>query len=96
MKKNKQLKQIPDFKSEDDEREFWAKNDSTDFIDWDDAQEVKFPNLKFSNERISLRLPLWLLEDIKIAANKRDVPYQSFIKMILAREIEKENKRTSL
>jgi len=89
--KNK-LKPIPKFKNEDEEREFWAVADTSEYFDYSKFRHVKFPNLKLSTERISLRLPLWLLEDIKIAANKKDVPYQSFIKMILAEKLEKERK----
>jgi predicted DNA binding CopG/RHH family protein len=82
-KKIKKLKKLPKFKNEDEEREFWDKADSTEYFDWSKAKRVKFPNLKPSTETISLRLPLGLLEDIKIQANKRDIPYQSYIKTIL-------------
>jgi predicted DNA binding CopG/RHH family protein len=82
-------KPIPIFKTEEEEEEFWSNNDSTDYIDWDNAKHVRFSNLKPSTKTISLRLPQILLEDIKIMANKRDVPYQSMIKMMLADLIEK-------
>ncbi|MGA6943831.1 MAG: BrnA antitoxin family protein [Pseudolabrys sp.] len=77
---NKKLKSIPKFRSEAEERRFWETHDSSDFIDWTKAQRLRFPNLKPSTTAISLRLPVTLLERIKVAANKRDVPYQSLIK----------------
>jgi predicted DNA binding CopG/RHH family protein len=83
----KKLKPIPAFKSEAEERKFWETHDSADFIDLSKAQRVRFPNLKPSTTTISIRLPLGLLEQIKIAANKRDVPYQSLIKMWLAEKV---------
>lgn len=89
MKKQKQqLKPIPVFKSEDDERKFWDSADTTEYFDMDNVRLVRFPNLKYSTESISLRLPVSLLDDIKIMANKIDVPYQSFIKMILADKVQ--------
>jgi len=81
------LKSIPVFKSEADERKFWETHDSTDYVDWSKAERVSFPNLKPSTTAISIRLPSGLLEQIKIAANKRDVPYQSLIKMWLAEKV---------
>lgn len=78
------LKAIPSFKSEAEERKFWETHDSTDYVDWSKAQRARFPNLKPSTTAISIRLPSDLLERIKVAANKRDVPYQSLIKMWLA------------
>jgi predicted DNA binding CopG/RHH family protein len=81
------LKSIPAFKSGAEERKFWETHDSTDYIDWSKAERVRFPNLKPSTTAISIRLPLGLLEQIKIAANKRDVPYQSLIKMWLAEKV---------
>lgn len=82
------LKPIPAFKNEAEERKFWETHDSTDYIDWSKATPARFPNLKPSTTAISLRLPVSLLEQIKIAANKRDVPYQSLIKMWLAEKVE--------
>lgn len=82
------LKPIPTFKSEAEERKFWETHDSTDYVDWSKATRARFPNLKPSTTAISLRLPVSLLEQIKIAANKRDVPYQSLIKMWLAEKVE--------
>jgi predicted DNA binding CopG/RHH family protein len=76
------------FKSELEERAFWEKADSTAHMDWSKAKRVSFPNLKPSTRSISLRLPEGLLEQIKIAANKRDVPYQSLIKVWLSEKIQ--------
>ena len=81
---NKNPKAIPKFKNEADERRFWEANDSSAHIDWSKAERVRLPNLKPSTTSISLRLPVSLLDSIKIAANKRDVPYQSLIKTWLA------------
>jgi len=89
--KKKKLKAIPRFRNEDEERDFWAKVDSSEYFDFSKFRRAKFSNLKISTERISLRLTKGMLEDIKVAANKRDVPYQSFIKMVLAKEMEREN-----
>ncbi|MEK7458350.1 MAG: BrnA antitoxin family protein [Patescibacteria group bacterium] len=80
---NKQLKPLPRFANEDEERTFWDTHDSTEYIDWNAAKKVSFPNLKPTSKTITLRLPINLLETIKIEANKRDVPYQSYIKMKL-------------
>ena len=82
------LKPIPAFKSEAEERKFWETHDSTDYIDWSNVERVRFPKLKPSTTAISIRLPLGLLEQIKIAANKRDVPCQSLIKVWLAEKVE--------
>jgi predicted DNA binding CopG/RHH family protein len=89
------MKKIPRLKSEAEEREFWAKADSTDYIDWSKAKKVVFPNLKPSLRTISLRLPESMLEELKRLANKHDVPYQSLIKLFLAERIEKELKSAS-
>jgi len=86
----KKLKKIPKFKNEDDEREFWSKNDSNKYIDWPKAKRANFPNLKPSTKTISLRLPEHLIEGLKSLANKRDVPYQSLIKIILKERIDQE------
>lgn len=89
--KTKKFKTIPKFKSEDDEREFWATHDTTAYFDTDHPIiNPVFPNLKFSSVSISLRLPVSLLDQIKTMANKRDVPYQSFVKTILADRIRAE------
>ena len=84
---NKKLKSIPKFRSEAVERRFWETHASSDYVDWSKAERVRFPSLKPSTTAISIRLPLGLLEQIKIAANKRDVPYQSLIKMWLAEKV---------
>ena len=84
----KKLRPIPTFKSEAQERKFWETHDTADYLDWSKAERVRFPNLKPSTATISIRLPVSLLEQIKIAANKRDVPYQSLIKMWLAEKVE--------
>ncbi len=81
------LKPVPTFKNEAEERKFWETHDSTDYVDWSKATRARFPNLKPSTQAISIRLPVSLLEQIKIAANKRDVPYQSLIKMWLAEKV---------
>lgn len=80
-------KKIPKFKNEAVERAFWEKNDSSEYVDWKQAQRVAMPNLKPSTKTISLRLPEGLLESIKIEANKRDIPYQSLIKALLAENV---------
>lgn len=84
---SKQLKPIPEFASEAEEREFWRTHDSTEYVDWSKAERASFPNLKPSTQSISLRLPVSLLERIKIEANKRDVPYQSLMKVWLAEKV---------
>ena len=88
----KKLKKINKFKNEDEERKFWSKADSSEYIDWKKSKKIGFPNLKPSTKTISLRLPESTLEGIKILANKRDVPYQSLIKIILKERIDTELK----
>ena len=80
----KPRKTLPQFKTETEERNFWETQDSTQYVDWSKAQRLRLPNLKPSTQAISLRLPLSLLEQIKMEAHKRDVPYQSLIKVWLA------------
>jgi len=80
---SKHLKTIPKFASEVEDRQFWETHDSTDFLDWDNAQSVVLVNLKPTTKTISLRLPQHLLDSIKAAANAQDVPYQSLIKIWL-------------
>jgi len=82
------LKPIPEFRNEDEEREFWAEHDSADYLDWSKAQRVVFPNLKPSTRTISLRLPESMLNELRLLANKRDVPYQSLIKILLQESID--------
>jgi predicted DNA binding CopG/RHH family protein len=83
-------KPIPGFKNEDAEREFWAKHDSTEFIDWRKGKRATLPNLKPSSQTISLRLPKPMLARLKQLANKRDVPYQSLLKMFVAERLKRE------
>ena len=85
---SRKRKPIPSFKSEAEERAFWETHDSTEYVDWSRAERVRLPNLKPSTKAISLRLPLDLLERIKVAANKRDAPYQSLIKVWLSEKLD--------
>ena len=80
-------KALPKFKNEGAEREFWAKHDSADFIDWRRAKRLTLPNLRPSSQTISLRLPRPMLDRLKVLANKRDVPYQSLLKMFVAERL---------
>lgn len=84
---SRKLKQPPQFRSEAEERAFWETHDSTGFVDWSKAQLAHFPHLKPTTTSISLRLPISLLEQIRIAANKRDIPYQSLIKTWLSEKV---------
>jgi predicted DNA binding CopG/RHH family protein len=90
MPERESLKPLPKFETEDEEREFWATHDSTEYVDWSRAQVATFSRLKPSTQTISLRLPGMLLENLKMLANKRDVPYQSLLKIFLAERIEQE------
>jgi len=83
-------KKIPKFENEDQERDFWASHDSTEYLGWEKARRIKFPNLKPSTRTISIRLPESMLDDLKMLANKRDVPYQSLLKIYLAERIREE------
>jgi len=85
------LKKLPTFQSEAQERAFWEKHDSSDYVDWLKAETISLPNLKPSTKTISLRLPETLLDRIKIEANKRDMPYQSLIKVWLMEDVKKKN-----
>jgi predicted DNA binding CopG/RHH family protein len=85
----RKLKPVPAFSDEADERQFWECHDSADYVNWDKAEQVRLPRLKPSSTAISLRLPVPLLERIKVAANKRDVPYQSLIKTWLSEKVGK-------
>jgi predicted DNA binding CopG/RHH family protein len=86
-------KPIPRFASEEKEQEFWDEHDSTEYVDWSEARPVVLANLQPSTKTISLRLPEHMLEELKLLANKRDVPYQSLLKVFLAERIEAELKR---
>jgi predicted DNA binding CopG/RHH family protein len=79
---------VPVFASEAEERRFWESHDSTGHVDWSRAERVQLPNLRSSTTSISLRMPVSLLERIKTAAHKRDVPYQSLIKIWLAEKLD--------
>jgi predicted DNA binding CopG/RHH family protein len=81
---------LPQFASEEEERDFWAEHDSAEYVDWSRAERVVLPNLKPSTTTISLRLPDHMLNDIKMIANKRDVPYQSLMKSFLADRLDDE------
>lgn len=83
-------KQIPKFRNEEEERTFWAARDSTEYVDWSKAKRAVFPNLKPSTRTISLRLPESMIAALKLLANKRDVPYQSLLKVFLAEKVEEE------
>lgn len=88
--RNQKPKQIPKFKTEDGEREFWAAHDSAEYLDWSKAKKLRFTKLRPSVRSISLRLPEALLERIKILANRNDIPYQSLMKVYLSERVEKE------
>jgi len=83
----KPLKKIPKFRNEKEEKDFWRKNDSTEYLDFTGAGRVDMPNLKPSTKSISIRLPESLLQRLKVIANKKDIPYQSLIKVYLAEKI---------
>ncbi|MDX2507744.1 MAG: BrnA antitoxin family protein [Gammaproteobacteria bacterium] len=83
-------KKLPNFETEDQEREFWSKSDSTEYIDWSKSKKTTLPNLKPSTKKISLRLPETMIDELKLLANKRDVPYQSLLKIFLSEKIDQE------
>ena len=85
-------KKIPEFRNEEEEFEFWSKADSTEYLDWSTAKRARFPNLKPTLRTISVRLPVAMVEDLKILANQRDVPYQSLLKIFLAERVEEERR----
>ena len=85
-------KRVPRFRSEDEEREFWSRHDSSEYIDWHQAKRVGFPSLKPSLKSISIRLPESMIEELKVIANKKDVPYQSLVKMYLSEKLREESK----
>ena len=86
----RKLKKVPKFRSEKEELEFWATHDSTEYIDYSKAKGVLFPNLKPSTRSISIRLPESLIEHLKVLDNKKDIPYQSLLKMLLIEKVEEE------
>ena len=83
-------KRIPKFKNEDAEREFWATHDTTDYVDWKSARRVRFPNLKPTLRTISIRLPEYLIGDLKVLGNQRDIPYQALLKQFVVERVERE------
>jgi len=91
----KKLKKVPKQRSEEKEREFWAKADSADYVDWSGARPLVLPDLKPTLKTISLRLPEHLLAELKLLANKRDIPYQSLLKLFLAERVEEELRKLS-
>ncbi len=84
------LRKMPKFKNEKEERDFWSDHDATDYVDFADAREALFPSLKPTTRTISVRLPETLIDKLKTLANKRDVPYQSLLKVLLAEKVEEE------
>lgn len=87
----KKLKKIPKFNNEDEEAEFWGIHDSTDYFDWSKAiVNPSFPNLKLSTKTITIRVPQALLDSLKMIANKKDVPYQSLVKIFLDEKVKEE------
>ena len=86
---------LPAFASEEEERDFWTEHDSTEFVDWSRAERVILPNLKASTRTISLRLPEHMLDELRMLANKRDVPYQSLLKTFLADRLDAELRGTA-
>ena len=86
----KKTKKIPVFKNNDEERAFWNKNDASDYVDWSTSEKAVFNNLKPTTKTISLRLPEYILDELKLLAHKQDVPYQSLIKIFLKERINQE------
>ncbi|MDZ7586153.1 MAG: BrnA antitoxin family protein [Patescibacteria group bacterium] len=93
---SKKLKAIPKFKNENEERKFWDKADSSDYFDFNSARVVAFPNLRLTRKPISLRITESLLNKLKILANKKDVPYQSLMKIYLEKAVENDYKRLAV
>ncbi len=92
LKSRKAGRRLPRFRTEDEERAFWSKQDSTAYVDWKTGRKLTMPRLKPSTATISLRLPEAMLDELKLLANKRDVPYQSLLKVFLAERLERERK----
>ena len=92
-KQEKPRKKLPDFQSEAEEREFWAEQDSVGYLDWSEAKPAVLANLRPSTSTISLRLPKFMLEELKLLAHQRDVPYQSLLKVFLAERLQAERRR---
>ncbi len=85
-------KRIPNFRTEDEERKFWGKHDSTEYVDYQKAKSVIFTELKPSTHSISIRMPDYLLNRLKMLAHKKDIPYQSLLKLYLTEKVEEEIK----
>jgi len=81
---------IPSFATEDEERKFWSKSESTEYIDWSQSKNMVLPKLKPSTKKISIRLPEIMIDELKVLANKRDIPYQSLLKIYLSERIHQE------
>ncbi len=90
MPKTKALKKMPRFQSEATERQFWLHHDSADYIHWAEAEPLQMPGLKPSTRTISIRLPESLIADLRVLANKQDIPYQSLLKLYVAERVERE------
>jgi predicted DNA binding CopG/RHH family protein len=88
----KKRKQIPEFKNEDEEQQFWATADSTQYVDWHAGKRTKLVQLRPTLRTISLRLPVSMIEDLKVLANQRDVPYQSLLKVFVAERLAQERR----
>ena len=87
--KKKRFKKIPVFDSDEQESTFWASHDSTEYVDWSQAKQTLLPNLKPSTRTISIRLPVLMIEQLKTLAHAHDVPYQSFMKILLAQSLQR-------
>lgn len=92
----KEQKEIPNFQSETEEREFWAKRDSTEFIDWTAAESVALPNLKPTMKTVSLRMPEFIIDELRMIARKRDISYQALIKVFIKERIDQEHRQRAL
>jgi predicted DNA binding CopG/RHH family protein len=90
----RKLKKLPKFKSKKEEFEFWSTHDSIEYVDYLKAKKGLFPNLKPSTRTISIRLPESLIEHLKVLANKKDIPYQSLLKMFLIEKVVEEFRET--
>jgi len=91
-KAKKTARKPPKFETEDQERQFWAKHDSSEYVNWRQARRVKLVNLRPTTRTISIRLPETMIESLKVFANKRDVPYQSLLKMYVAEKLDEERR----
>ena len=88
----KNLERLPRFKNPNEEFEFWAKYDATEFVDMKKSKKVMFPKLKPTTKPVTLRLPVYLIDQLKAIAHKKDVPYQSLVKIILTEEVKEKLK----